>query len=50
MHAAERGVFNINFDNIDFTTYVYVYWMIMYEFFGGDELLKPNERKKLLTI
>ena len=47
IHAAERGVFNINFDDIDFTTYVYVYWMIMYEFYGGDELLKSNEQQEI---
>ena len=47
IYAAERGVFNINFDDIDFTTYVYVYWMIMYEFYGGDELLKPNEQQEI---
>ena len=47
IYAAERGVFNISFDDIDFTTYVYVYWMIMYEFYGGDELLKPNEQQEI---
>ena len=47
IHAAQRGIFTLDFDTVDFETYVYVYWMIMYEFFGGDELLKPNEQQQI---
>ena len=50
MHTAERGLFNISFDDIDFTTYVYVYWMILYEFFDGKEILSPKEIKNIENI